>query len=465
MAAYSSNHRLDFSSLPTNSIDTWTLQTLRFESSDHNYLASLDISRYPTPHSDCTSMNLLSKSLLLLVLVMSCLRFSEGQSLALLSEQVATSNMTDSNSVEPSIQVSEQEKIDSIVKALKHLPSTELHRLNVSLEQTILAGSVEAILLQEAWNFRQMEIREALKSMVQPMEVMLNITLELRNFTDLSTAHLVASLESLESLLSDIDNARDFHTQGLWRDLVLTLSNDRPMEVRAGAAWAIGSAVKNSYDYQLWVLEEVEGSSCLDLLLSALNSDSDKSLAYNELLKKVFYAISSASRGNVDVGEALLVHPMKFLDRMFVIASSERYSRGIVRKIWTYVADQLEERKYIRFTLPSSTNLTSTQLEDLMSVNLLGDHFISKEWIDLATRTVARYSAQLKTLTSVEGESLRHCIIFLHEVSQQSEASLDEDSWRSLADSLMKLSSQQDNTLADEIRPLVASMTSLLNQL
>jgi hypothetical protein len=59
----------------------------------------------------------------------------------------------------------------------------------------------------------------------------------------------------LEGLLCDIDNARDFHTIGGWPALAACLSSAYPVDTQALAAWAIGSAVKNSYDYQLWVIE------------------------------------------------------------------------------------------------------------------------------------------------------------------------------------------------------------------
>ena len=69
-----------------------------------------------------------------------------------------------------------------------------------------------------------------------------------------------AALRELEGLLCDIDNARDFHTIGGWPVLasLLAPSEGRDSETQALAAWAIGSAVKNSYDYQLWSVEPLD---------------------------------------------------------------------------------------------------------------------------------------------------------------------------------------------------------------
>ena len=67
-------------------------------------------------------------------------------------------------------------------------------------------------------------------------------------------------MRELEGLLCDIDNARDFHTIGGWPVLasLLAPSEGRDSETQALAAWAIGSAVKNSYDYQLWSVEPLD---------------------------------------------------------------------------------------------------------------------------------------------------------------------------------------------------------------
>ena len=44
---------------------------------------------------------------------------------------------------------------------------------------------------------------------------------------------------------------KDFHTIGGWPVLSSLLADRHAPAVRAAAAWAVGTAVKNSYDYQV----------------------------------------------------------------------------------------------------------------------------------------------------------------------------------------------------------------------
>ena len=84
----------------------------------------------------------------------------------------------------------------------------------------------------------------------------------------------VDALEQLESLVEDIDNARDFKTIGGFGDIVSALINPESERVlprgKGLAASVIGNAVKSDYDFQLWVLED--GAQCLRGLLSMLHS-------------------------------------------------------------------------------------------------------------------------------------------------------------------------------------------------
>ncbi|CAM9095689.1 unnamed protein product [Phaeothamnion confervicola] len=83
------------------------------------------------------------------------------------------------------------------------------------------------------------------------------------------------ALESLEDLLSDVDMARDFHTLGGWDELVAHLAADTPNDARTMAAWAVGTAIKNMPEFQLWALEPAAaagGRTALELLIDSLSS-------------------------------------------------------------------------------------------------------------------------------------------------------------------------------------------------
>lgn len=87
---------------------------------------------------------------------------------------------------------------------------------------------------------------------------------------------IISALRDLEYLLSDVDNARDFHTMGGWSILVALLDENVhhsiPMseddardeevlvlvdEVRALGALCIGTAVSNLDEFRSWALEDV----------------------------------------------------------------------------------------------------------------------------------------------------------------------------------------------------------------
>lgn len=116
-----------------------------------------------------------------------------------------------------------QERLDMVVKALSRLPPHELERLGVSLTNEIIDGSPEADNLFRAWADRQSELKTAMKSLMQPAEFMTVLSATLRNAT-VPHSERRQALVDLESLVGDIDNARDFHTIGSWPLLVNLLN-------------------------------------------------------------------------------------------------------------------------------------------------------------------------------------------------------------------------------------------------
>ena len=67
--------------------------------------------------------------------------------------------------------------------------------------------------LKTAWSKRQEELKIAMASVAKPAEFMAEIAFKLRE-NNQSLGECVESLRELESLLGDIDNARDFYTIG-----------------------------------------------------------------------------------------------------------------------------------------------------------------------------------------------------------------------------------------------------------
>jgi hypothetical protein len=54
----------------------------------------------------------------------------------------------------------------------------------------------------------------------------------------------------------------------------------------------------------------------------------------------------------------------------------------VMRKIWSFVYDMLEERRYIREVLP--VTVSNTDLAILSSLPILGDALMGDKWANLA---------------------------------------------------------------------------------
>lgn len=175
----------------------------------------------------------------------------------------------------------EQRKINTILRSLLRLPEEELSYLPLSLtpETKILEHTPEADILLQAWAERQITLQEALKHMVQPAESMTQLIQALReqdipaflaihdtvhstdgsintSVNDEQRSQFNSQLSvvkekfaALEEFLSDVDNARDFHTLELWPNLLSFLHRSYPPVIRAQAAWVTGSAIQGVFAY------------------------------------------------------------------------------------------------------------------------------------------------------------------------------------------------------------------------
>jgi hypothetical protein len=266
--------------------------------------------------------------------------------------------------------------------AFAKLPSGELSRLGVDMHHEYVAGTEEAASLRAAWTLRQTELKDMMDKQLKAAEYMGTLAGHLVN-SSLSEEEVLFYLDELEQLLADIDNSRDFHTIGGWPNLTSLLPGltHRSLQVQAKAVHCIGTAIKNDYDFQLWVLEsaggQVEGRerTVLDLLLSAMHDISQQIITtmdlsdavktdMDELQRRVLYALSSAVRGNMDVQASLssstsgttgeeeggkegLLRP-SFENLLKSCVETPALSVGVKRKCWHMVSDLLDEMVYIR---------------------------------------------------------------------------------------------------------------------
>jgi hypothetical protein len=380
--------------------------------------------------------------------------------------------------------VQEQERIDAILKAFHRLPGQEVERFQLDLDRPVQAGTPEAAHLFEAWRVRQAELKEAMKTILQPAEHMANLTRTLNGTAPraveavdvsgglaaadparpLDAEEQVYILRQLESLLDDVDNARDFHTIGAWPTLLSFLRPAHPASVRAAAAWAVGTAVKNTYDYQLWVLEQLpaaavaEGSdavapstvTAVEQLVHLLATPAGEEDF--EVQKRALYALSAAMRGNVDVQAAILrvtstdETTVLYLQHLLHFTElGNALPAEVQRKVWASAADLLEERAFIRKELSAEVQraqqrraLTINSSEAgaeaeataaleaessvlaLQAMPMLGDALVSAQWLRAASKAGTELARSLLAKQAVadavsEHAALRSILAFCKE--------------------------------------------------
>lgn len=146
-------------------------------------------------------------------------------------------------------------RADRMLAALEAIPEDERLPMGLDVEEMRAVPLAERLAkLQELWDVRQQELKEAYDAMPKVNELLM-ARIEVLQATDSSESALVLALTDLEDLLSDIDMARDFHSLEGFPVLASMLGVSRTEAVREMAAWAIGTAVKNEPKHQLWVLE------------------------------------------------------------------------------------------------------------------------------------------------------------------------------------------------------------------
>lgn len=164
-------------------------------------------------------------------------------------------------------------RADRMLAALEAIPEDERLHMGLDVEQMRSTPLAERLAkLEQLWNIRQQELKEAYDAMPKVNELLL-ARVEILRAPDSSQSAIVIALTDLEDLLSDIDMARDFHSLGGFPVLASMLHVSRPEPVREVAAWAIGTAVKNEPEHQRWVLEV---GGVLMLLITRLESGSEE---------------------------------------------------------------------------------------------------------------------------------------------------------------------------------------------
>eukprot|EP01084_Bolivina_argentea_P254498 427852_1 len=202
---------------------------------------------------------------------------------------------------------------ENILAALWGLPEEE--RIHARLERIIQLPLEERNrALDELWAFRQDILKDLTESMIEHADVLGRLIETLRRVDEVKGGmgddeSIVGALQELEDLLSDVDQAKDFHTLGGWIALSELLKRDKPLVIRRMAAAVAGTAMQNVPEYQEWALQDGVLQNLLEALTSEkldipLSSDCGKNSHLKEarlLELRAVFAVGAASRNSPNV--------------------------------------------------------------------------------------------------------------------------------------------------------------------
>ncbi|ORY53060.1 Fes1-domain-containing protein [Rhizoclosmatium globosum] len=123
----------------------------------------------------------------------------------------------------------------------------------------------------------------------QPDSVRMKECVEIIKDASKTLDEKLQAFDELEMLIESLDNANDLRKLGLWKPIFEVLKSDPEAELRAFAAWVMGTAVQNNPGAQKDFLA-VEG---LPILVHALGNDSD-----SEVRAKCMTCLSGLVRHN-----------------------------------------------------------------------------------------------------------------------------------------------------------------------
>jgi nucleotide exchange factor SIL1 len=215
---------------------------------------------------------------------------------------------------------------DSLYRSMSALPEPpSLDGMNIHEAHAHLSKDEFAVFIEKLWKARQKELSEAnaaLRDEVQfmrsqiltlvtpPLDTQMKTEVETNENYQVNVVQILKALENLEWEVQDLDKAKDFHTLGGLKATVQYL-NASDVQVRAYAAWVVGSAVKHYPDAQLWALQ----AGAIPKLLQSLHfdaatktmtattmkrhEDASASVAvWSDMQRKVLYALSALLQYN-----------------------------------------------------------------------------------------------------------------------------------------------------------------------
>jgi len=250
--------------------------------------------------------------------------------------------------------------------------------------------------MRSVWKERQKELLELQDQLADFPKLLKNRINSLISYVDRGYIHspndivgdVTFVLEDLEYQLSDIDMSRDFHTLGGWKVLMsllvdqshtnatLTYENNTKNDnfyptqlIQSKVALVMGTAVKNTEEFQVWIFEKSEdGFTALSLILDRIKYYSDCNIFQGRFL----YALGAFLRANTLAQQDFFTE-LEGLDILYQTVQScvEHQQWKVFIKLYSLLQDLLSE-KNMHLTLDNMDPLCHAFAQTL--VTLRPDH-------------------------------------------------------------------------------------------
>ncbi|KAI9209847.1 armadillo-type protein, partial [Polychytrium aggregatum] len=123
------------------------------------------------------------------------------------------------------------------------------------------------------------------------------------------------AMDELEMLVESLDNANDLRVLKLWKPIISILESDPNAELRAMAAWVLGTAVQNNSQAQ----NDMAAEGGLPVVVKVLQVDPS-----HQVRAKTMYCLSSLLKHNEAVLDAFIeLHGFKAFFRLLDAANME----------------------------------------------------------------------------------------------------------------------------------------------
>lgn len=198
------------------------------------------------------------------------------------------------------------EKIYEVLQALPEPP--KVAEMDIHEAHAKLSPAEFRLQMITLWKKRQVELKDAIDNIQDDSKYFAKLIEQFYEAEQKGDVdEQLAIMEVLEWEVQDLDKTLVFNFIGGFGVMAEHL-NSTVLPIRAHAAWVVGSAAKNYYDAQNWVIDAGAVPKLISTLGMEVVGGSEDAQAIIEAKKKALYALSTIVRSNERGQRLFLLH-------------------------------------------------------------------------------------------------------------------------------------------------------------